>query len=189
MGLEPTTLYTLHRVLYQLHARMFDIIMYIYMCFFFPPVPSTMQAECETGEVRLTDFTDDPDQSTKQGTLQICINRAWGGVCSDNRFGVNDARVACQQAGGYERESAEEIGSIRNSGPMFLSELGCDGDETSLLECRRFESIGAVCAGGQDAVIRCTGMDIRTFCIVGTIVLQSNDCCIILRYRSNIVSI
>ena len=120
-----------------------------------PPASTTLHAECVSGEVRLASFTD--DQTSRQGTLQICINNAWGGVCSDPRFGVAEAQVACQQAGGYRREDAVEVDPVPSSGPVFLSELNCEGNEASLLECPRFSSIGSACSSGEDAGLQCTG--------------------------------
>ena len=80
--------------------------------------------------------------STMNGRLEICINNAWGAawgaVCNDDLFGVSDVQVACQQVGGYEREIVGDIDSVSIMGPVFLSELGCDGNEDSLLECRSY---------------------------------------------------
>ena len=121
------------------------------------PVPSTPHADCETGELQLANFTDDPLQNTTRGTLQICINHAWGGVCNDDLFGIVDAQVACQQTGGYERQVVGDIESVASVGPMFLSELGCEGDEQTLLECRRYISIGSECASNRVPVITCKG--------------------------------
>ena len=64
---------------------------------------STEAAECESGEVRLDNSTDDPDEATRQGTLQICINSAWGTVCSDYFFDTTDAEVFCEQLEGFQR--------------------------------------------------------------------------------------
>ena len=61
-------------------------------------------AECESGEVRLANFTDDPDEATREGTLQICINNAWGTVCSDDAFDMTDAEVFCEELVGFQRE-------------------------------------------------------------------------------------
>ena len=36
--------------------------------------------------------------------MEICINSAWGTICND-LFDDIDAGVACQQLGGFERES------------------------------------------------------------------------------------
>ena len=63
--------------------------------------PSTEFADCTTGEVRFTDFTDNPEEDSRQGTIQICINKAWGSVCSDNFFDNTDAAVFCQQLPGF----------------------------------------------------------------------------------------
>ena len=121
-------------------------------------MPSTPSVDCETGELQLANSTDDPLHNTTRGILQICINHAWGGVCNDDLFGIVDARVACQQAGGYERQVVGDIESTASTEPMFLSKLGCEGDELTLLECRRYTSIGSECASNHDVVITCKGM-------------------------------
>ena len=63
--------------------------------------PSTEFAECTTGEVRLTDFIDNSSEDSRQGTAQICINNAWGSVCSDNFFDAKDAAVFCDILEGF----------------------------------------------------------------------------------------
>ena len=125
---------------------------------FFIPVPSTPYGDCKTGDVQLAISTTDTLQNTTKGTLQICINNAWGGVCNDDLFGIDDAQVACQQAGGYERQAVGDIMSIASTGPMFLSELDCEGDEQTLLDCQRYASLGSECASNGDVVITCRGM-------------------------------
>ena len=70
---------------------------------FFIAVVSTEAAGCESGEVRLANFTEDPDEATREGTLQICINSAWGTVCSDDLFDTTDAEVFCEQLDGFQR--------------------------------------------------------------------------------------
>ena len=52
----------------------------------------------------MANFTDDPDEATRQGTLQICINSAWGTVCGDAPFDMRDAEVFCEQLEGFQRE-------------------------------------------------------------------------------------
>ena len=64
---------------------------------------STEAAECESGEVRLANFTDDPDETTREGILQICINNAWGTVCSDDLYDTTDAEVFCGQLEGFQK--------------------------------------------------------------------------------------
>ena len=137
-------------------------ILFLYMSQFtyiFVPVPTTSGADCVTGDVRLADSIVDAIRNTTKGTLQICINKAWGAVCHDDLFGVADARVACQQAGGYEREIVDSIESAAITGPVFVSQLGCEGDETSLLDCRSYTYIGSGCVTADNAVIKCRGMN------------------------------
>ena len=96
-------------------------------------LPNTLPGNCTTGEITLADSTEDTILSTMNVTLEICINNDWGAVCNDDLFGVSDVQVACQQVGGYEREIVGDIDSVSIMGPVFLSELGCDGNEDSIL--------------------------------------------------------
>ena len=54
--------------------------------------------------MRLTNFTDDPDEATRQGTMQICINNAWGAACSDDLYDTTDAEVFCEEFEGFQRD-------------------------------------------------------------------------------------
>ena len=56
---------------------------------------ATLFANCTDGEVRLLGSVDGDE-----GRLEVCVNSAWGTVCSDG-FGASDAAVACQSLGGY----------------------------------------------------------------------------------------
>ena len=69
--------------------------------FFIFVASSTEFAECTLGDVRLTNFTDDSEERSRQGILQICINNAWGTVCSDNYFDTTDAEVFCDKFVGF----------------------------------------------------------------------------------------
>ena len=68
---------------------------------FTPVASSTEFAECTLGDVRLTNFTDDSEEGSRQGILQICISNAWGTVCSDNYFDNADAEVFCDIVDGF----------------------------------------------------------------------------------------
>ena len=103
-------------------------------------LPNTLPGNCTTSEVRLADSTEDTIFSTMNGRLEICINNAWGAVCNYDLFG---------QVGGYEREIVGDIDSVSIMGPVFLSELGCDGNEDSILECRSYSSFGDECSTGH----------------------------------------
>ena len=66
-------------------------------------VSSTDFADCTTGDVRFINFTDALQENSRQGTLQICVNNAWGTVCSDNYFDTTDAKVFCEGLQGFTR--------------------------------------------------------------------------------------
>ena len=76
-----------------------NIICTYYSIFF---VASSIVAEtCETGNVRLFNFSDNINEATRQGRLEICINNVWGVICSDNLFDTRDAEVFCGQLDGF----------------------------------------------------------------------------------------
>ena len=52
---------------------------------------STQMANCSNGDIRLVNGT-----TELEGRLEICINNAWGTVCSEG-FTADDAKVVCRQ--------------------------------------------------------------------------------------------
>ena len=71
--------------------------------FSLPTVSLTEFGNCTTGDVRFKNSTDTVHELSRQGTLQICVNNAWGTVCSDNYFDSTDAEVFCEQLEGFHR--------------------------------------------------------------------------------------
>ena len=61
----------------------------------------------------------------------------------------------------YPGAEVLERGSVASgSGPIFLSDLNCEGTETSLLQCMRQDNQPTGlhnCVHQQDVAIRCTG--------------------------------
>ena len=109
----------------------------------------------------------------KEGRLEVCADddtsdntpARWGTVCDD--YWTNDeADVACRVLG-YER-SEPHAGRFRSSyfgagtGPIWLDDLLCDGDESNLLDCplasgrRARDAIGVHnCRSGEIVGVRC----------------------------------
>lgn len=52
-----------------------------------------MPSNCTSGVIRLSG-----EQSLESGRLEICINQAWGTLCS-HQWEMRDARVACNELG------------------------------------------------------------------------------------------
>lgn len=64
---------------------------------------TTQSDDCKDGELQLVGGED--SDGTRQGRLEICFNRAWGTVCNES-FSYPDARTACNQLVGFEREGS-----------------------------------------------------------------------------------
>ena len=54
---------------------------------------STRESDCSTGDLRLVGGS-----SPLSGTVELCINNAWGTIC-DSEFSSQDAEVICRQIG------------------------------------------------------------------------------------------
>lgn len=50
--------------------------------------------------MRLVDVVDDPINMTRRGRVEVCVNNAWGDVCS-NSFNSPEADVVCNQEPGF----------------------------------------------------------------------------------------
>ena len=68
--------------------------------------PSTALVDCVTGEVRFVDISNNPEEDSRQGTIQICVNNAWGSVCSDDFFDNTDAAAFCKQLPGFSPDGS-----------------------------------------------------------------------------------
>ena len=88
----------------------------------------------------------------------MCFNNAWGTIC-DHSFSSSDAKVVCTQLG-YRFNETKVLPIFdfsQGSGPIFLDELACDGDEENVLECGGSAPGLHSCTHSQDAAIRCIG--------------------------------
>ena len=54
---------------------------------------SVKKANCTNGEVRLVGGS-----GPHEGTVEVCVNEAWGAICS-NSWSSFDAKVVCRQLG------------------------------------------------------------------------------------------
>lgn len=64
------------------------------ICKLFHLVLDTPSANCSDGDTRLQDGTSNLATGVMEGRLEICINEAWGSVCTDH-FGSAEAAVVC----------------------------------------------------------------------------------------------
>ncbi len=95
----------------------------------FTPAPTG-----EEGELRLADGPESEEQVA--GRLEIWLNGQWGTVC-DDLWDRKDAEVACRQLGflpgnhNWGTSGSRPVGT----GPIWLDDLRCQGDEARLDEC------------------------------------------------------
>ena len=67
------------------------------VCKCLPAAVTVVQSNCSDGDVRL-----EGGSNEYEGRVEICINQAWGTICSGStysRWGVTDGRVVCKQLG------------------------------------------------------------------------------------------
>ena len=93
-----------------------------------------------------------------EGRVEVCINNAWGTVC-DNSFSTSDAHVVCRQLGDiFNGTQVLPISEFsQGSGPIFLDEVACDGEEGRIMECGGTAPGVHTCTHNQDVAIRCIG--------------------------------
>eukprot|EP00731_Ephydatia_muelleri_P031717 Em0023g224a len=92
---------------------------------------------CTHGDIRLVNGT-----SQINGRFEVCINNAWGTMCS-KQVTSREAAVVCRQLNAsnpnikVNAEGSVIPGAVfgRETGPIFLNEPVCTGTEQQLLQC------------------------------------------------------
>jgi len=104
---------------------------------------------CARVQVRLNGGRD-----PREGRLEVLYNGSWRGVCGSG-FNYTAARVVCNVLGfGYiGKPSRNSYVYGFRSGPIWLSELWCNGTEKNIAECSW--SISSNCLPGKEEAISC----------------------------------
>uniref|UniRef100_A0A3Q1AJN5 Hensin n=1 Tax=Amphiprion ocellaris TaxID=80972 RepID=A0A3Q1AJN5_AMPOC len=102
--------------------------------------------------VRLVNST-----SRCSGRVEIFHNGQWGTVC-DDMWGLDNAQVVCQQLGCGEATWAPiEAYYGQGSGPIWLDNVRCSGNEFSITDCAHGGLGSHDCGHGEDAGVMCEG--------------------------------
>lgn len=91
-----------------------------------------------------------------EGRVELCFNNQWGTVC-DDFWDIRDARVACRQLGFADAVRPTRFASFgQGTGPIYLDNLMCTGNETRLQDCPH-NGIGSHnCFHFEDAGVECS---------------------------------
>ncbi|XP_048726961.2 uncharacterized protein LOC125645464 isoform X2 [Ostrea edulis] len=94
-----------------------------------------------------------------KGVLQIYKNESWNTFCDDS-FARDEALVACRQLRLPTRyitfatiKYSQRIPGEYNLGIVYT--IQCNGNETSLSDCKKFSTHGSYCSHSEDVYLQC----------------------------------
>ena len=96
------------------------------------------------------------------GRVEILHNGTWGTVCDDN-WDIEDAAVVCRMLGFKYAWTAISFGvfitneglDLYGTGPIWLDDVNCNGNESSLSECGHNGWLVHNCDHLEDAGVLC----------------------------------
>ena len=93
--------------------------------------------------------------SSSEGRVEVSSGGDWGTVCDDG-WGIEEAKVVCRSLGyPYVRRSLVRFGE--GTGPIYLDNLRCVGDEHNLTECPNLDWGVHDCDHSEDVGVLCLG--------------------------------
>ena len=93
-------------------------------------------------------------QNENEGRVHILYNNIWGTICSHS-FTLESANVVCRELG---YRGALEVSSFgAGTGQIWLDELQCIGNETSVEQCSHLGFAIHNCFHSDDVGVKCVG--------------------------------
>nr|XP_060615990.1 deleted in malignant brain tumors 1 protein-like [Anolis sagrei ordinatus] len=97
------------------------------------------------------------------GRVEVLHNNTWGTIC-DASWDLQDAQVVCTQLScGKASKALGGAHHGQGSGPIWLGNINCTGEEASLEECQKGGWGEHSCNHSQDASVECSGTSLFIF--------------------------
>ncbi|XP_060081090.1 scavenger receptor cysteine-rich type 1 protein M160-like [Ylistrum balloti] len=91
--------------------------------------------------------------SNSSGRVEVFFAGEWGAVC-DRSWDNNDAQVVCRMLGFRYGSGYRYAVFGKGSGITWMSDVGCSGSETQLLQCP-YDGFGSTCSHSYDVGVVC----------------------------------
>lgn len=124
----------------------------------FAEVETNAEHDAATGVVRLVSGS-----GPHEGRVEVAYANTWGTVCG-GYWDLLDAVVVCRQLG-YNTALSAPVGTFgEGSGPIWIYEVSCSGEEANLTQCRSSHVTPQYCTHSHDAGVVCSGTCMHNAC-------------------------